>query len=351
MSGNLTRLIVVLGVIAAVGCSAGDEGESPLQLVMWRGVVGNPPQFDLVLANADGSNLQVVTGTSVPGGVRPRLFDDPAWSPDGRTIAFTADLSKPYGRGGFPKTDIYLVRADGSGLRRLTEHGSSGSPTWSPDGRTIAYTRSRDSSTSLWTTTVSGESEQALSEAVDGRFDSPGAWSPDGSQLVFSRGRLALPDEGGRFENTNAIYVIDADGSRLTKLADRGADPTWSPDGTRILFASDRDENGELSYGDSVAYANELYVMAADGSNERRLTKTQDLNERRPDWSPDATVIAYQRGEVVDNAQGTGVFVINAAGTCRRPIAFDPDLDVWYSSPAWRPGGALARQGRFGTRC
>ena len=336
--------------VPRTGTRVNSPEEADVHLLMWRGIAGNPPVFDLVAARLDGAELEPVAGMSTSDPIRPRLFDDPAWSPDGTAIAFTVDRSEPYGRGGFPKTDVYVVKADGSSLRHLTSDGLSTSPVWSPDGRAILYARRtevgepssseqlRRISVTLWTMTAEGEQQRPLFEPVEGRIDSPGGWSPDGSRLVFTRGAVALPDKDARVISRSAIYIVNVDGSGLTKLVDRGADPAWSPDGTRIVFASDRDRNGQLSYGDTVQYANELYVMGADGSDQRRLTTTKDLNEARPAWSPDASVIAYQRGEVVDNAQGTGVFLIKPDGSCSTPVAFDEQLDVWYASPAWHPG-------------
>lgn len=124
----------------------------------------------------------------------------------------------------------------------------------------------------------------------------------------------------------------------------------WAPARTRrIALASDRDENGELNYGDRVFFANELYVMDADGSHQRRLTRTRNLNELQPSWLPSGTRIAYQRGKVFDNAEGTVVMQLNADGTCATPILGEPRLVTWYAAPAWRPGEA--RAGDDALRC
>jgi len=80
--------------------------------------------------------------------------------------------------------------------------------------------------------------------------------------------------------------------------------------------------------------------MRIENGNARRLTRTHRLNERAPSWSPDGNVIAHQRGEVVDNAEGTVVVLAHADGKCQRLIAADQKLTIWYGNPTWRPGSA-----------
>ncbi|MGH3994480.1 MAG: TolB family protein [Pseudonocardiaceae bacterium] len=167
----------------------------------------------------------------------------------------------------------------------------------------------------------------------------------------MTRGTYTDPDEDGRERNTNEVWVMRPDGSDARRLAGRGQDPVFSPDGRRIAFASDRDQNGDLSYGDGVFFANELYVMAADGSQARRLTRTHALNERQPSWLPNGKRIAYQRGETYQNAEAIVVIQANADGSCQRPVFADPGPDrwPWYAAPAWRPGNA--RSGDRTLRC
>lgn len=190
-----------------------------------------------------------------------------------------------------------------------------------------------------------GSDQRRLTDVVGGRSDIPGSFSPDGRTLAFTRGTLERPDNEGRVANTREIWSIRPDGSGAGTLAARAADPAFSPDGTRIAFASDRDENGELSYGDAVFFANELYVMGADGSSPRRLTRTRARNEAQPSWLPSGARIAYQRGRVTGNAQGTVVMQANADGSCPTAIVSDPRLRSWYAAPAWRPGDARRGDG------
>ena len=79
--------------------------------------------------------------------------------------------------------------------------------------------------------------------------------------------------------------------------------------------------------------------MRANGSGRRRLTRTRDVNETAPAWSPDGERIAFQRGRAFDNAEGMSLHQMNPDGTCERTILADPKLDTWYARPAWRPSG------------
>lgn len=311
------------------------------QLAAFR-VVGNPlaraPRYDIVTVNEDGSHISVLVGESRRRGIQPLLFDRPSWSPDGRKVAFTADLNRSRGRPS-GSTDLYVVSADGTGLQRLTHSGHAFAPAWSPDGRTIAFAQRVPSArlpftSSLWLMAANGREPRQLVPASDGDLNIPGSWSPDGSLLAFTRARYDM--RANRF--VSAIYVVSPNGSGLGTLTDRGSDPAWSPDGRLVAFASYRDGKGQLPYGDIEHTASELYVMHADGGHLTRLTRTKDLNEASPSWSPDGRRIAYQRGKLIDNAEGTVVLTMRADGSCVRRIAADPALRTWYARPAWRPG-------------
>jgi Tol biopolymer transport system component len=241
-------------------------------------------------------------------------------------------------------TDLYTVRANGKGLRRLTRSGRAFAPVLAPTGRTVALAQRVPSArlaftASLWSIRASGGHARRLLPSSEGRRDLPGSWSLDGSLLAFTRSRY--DPRTNTF--ANAIYVVRPDGSRLRRLTDRGSDPAWSSDGRHIAFVSDRDENGQLSYGDRAFFANELYVMDADGGHPARLTRTKQLNESSPAWSPDGRVIAYQRGRVIGNAEGTDVLAVNVAGSCTKRIAADPKLRRWYARPSWRPHRQMQR--------
>jgi Tol biopolymer transport system component len=149
-----------------------------------------------------------------------------------------------------------------------------------------------------------------------------GDWSPDGSRIVFS----SLRNEG------DGVYVMSADGSNPTWLGVAGGLPKWSPDGQRVLFAA----------GGGFGTDGTIYVMNADGSGVTALT-----NGRSPDWSPDGTAIAFERaaGCVVDICSSE-IFVMNQNGTLVRRLVSSNGFADELNSPAWSPDGTRIAYGR-----
>jgi len=143
---------------------------------------------------------------------------DPAWSPDGRFIAFVSD-----GDGDF---EIYVMKADGSGQTRLTANTAADrNPAWSRDGRQIVFQSNRDGNEEIYRMNADGSQQN---------------WSADGKQIAF----VSIREDGQIY-----VYRMNADGSgpeRLTNKPDRVSTPSWSPDGNRIAFSSQRDGNYEV---------------------------------------------------------------------------------------------------------
>lgn len=309
------------------------------------------PHYDIALATPGRRRLRVVAGDSRRKGARPMEFGRVSWSPDGRRLAFGADLTRDSGFA----SDIYTVRADGSDQQRLTRSRDSSDPVWSPDGRTIVFARQgrlpqRDNepfTSTLWTMHRDGSHRRRLTQPAGPIAEVPGPFSPDGSRLLLSR---AVFSNSGKIDATaSGVFVRDLETSRERRLIADGGDAAFSPDGRRVAFVTTRDRNGELNYGDSTNPASELYVMQADGTHQRRLTHTKDLNEANPSWLPTGKRLAYQRGKQIGNAEGMVVLEVNPDGTCRRPLLADPRLDTWFNNPAWRPGKPRRGGGRL--RC
>ncbi len=237
----------------------------------------------------------------------------PAWSPDGRQIAYYTHLS-------MQSWAIMIMDADGSNPHHLTasegETICSFGPVWSPDGGKIAFTVEPNprptcemKSTEIAVINIDGSGFNILTQ--NDANDLVSSWTPDGAQLVFTSDR----------DGQNQIYVMNADGSdprRLTELDSANSMPALSPDGRFIAFVSKRSGNDEI------------YLMDADGSNPRRLTDNP-ASDWQPSWSPDSSQIVFISRSL---SSGFEIFVINADGTGLRQLT---DFPGWQFEPAWQP--------------
>ena len=185
-------------------------------------------------------------------------------------IAFVSDRDRNY--------EIYVMDDDGKNQRNLTNNpDSDASPAWSPDGKRIAFTSYRDGkvhaihgwpTAEIYVMDANGRKQRNLTNDRDN--DRSPSWFPDGKRIAFESDRDWLLDKDGW--RTNEIYVMDADGRNQRRLTENDVydwEPSWSPDGKRIAFVAER--NGNL----------DLYVMDDDGGNPQNLT-----NNRHANFSP-----------------------------------------------------------------
>lgn len=227
-------------------------------------------------------------------------------------------------------TDIYLVNPDGSDLQRLTKGKKAWEPDWSPDRTKI-----------LFTSTLHGGEEEVYVMDADGSnvhrlTHTPGEgtsswsadWSPDGTKIVLQSNRDGSPEGWDGYD----VYVMDADGSnirRLTREPGFDAAPAWSPDGSRIAFMSSRDDKSR----------SEIYVMTVDGSKAWRLTHDKRA-AARPAWSPDGERIAFMstrsnRKQAYDGDE-LEIYVMDADGANIQRLTRRPNAD---GHPDWSPDG------------
>lgn len=223
----------------------------------------------------------------MPKGIVPNLFTGISWAPDGSRTAFAGGTGEQSGTAD-GRTDVYIVDADGSSLERVTELRDAVDPLWSPDGETIVFTRIAAGERGglrggLWSVRPDGSGLTQLPDVEPWQMDRAGSFSPDGSELAFTR--TVIDPESGEF--ATSIYVAGRDGSDERQLIESASDPSFSTEGDRIAFVSDRDENGKLCYGDRCFFGGELYVANADGGDPERLTETYALNETVPSWLSD----------------------------------------------------------------
>jgi Tol biopolymer transport system component len=192
--------------------------------------------------------------------VRSGFDGSPAWSPDGRTLAFRSEMPGPYGNYG----RIWVIGRDGSGLRQLTPENADStdytyddSPTWSPDGTKVLYSHNGN----LWTINPDGTAPTSL--GIAGMYP---AWSPDGNKITFT----------WYAGQKMAVFVADRSGANVKQLTtpiQQDEWTRWSPDGRQLVF--ERVENNAF----------QLYRIDADGTNLTKLS-TAPRSESGASWNP-----------------------------------------------------------------
>lgn len=301
-------VIVLAGMVLGLSLVALPAGATPLGVngqVAWDNPFGAGTVFT---ANSDGSNVRQVTDANSCCA---------AWSPDGSRLLVS-------GVNGDGMIATSILNADGTDfhtLPLLTPGLGLACTVWSPDGKYCAAQGGNIQDPSV-NASVEGVYRVNVKNGTAVRLtsgnDIPGDYSPDGSKIVF-----------GRYDANNvglALYIINANGTGLRQLISENFQPvndgSWSPQGNQIVFSQ------------HVSGApGSIWVINSDGTglhqiNVRGLNCGQSVGCHEPQWSPDGTKIIF----ATNSRQGSFVYTMNADGTGLEKVATGDD-PVWGTHP------------------
>jgi len=259
----------------------------------------------IAVVNPDGSGFARLTTAN---------DHTPAWSPDGSRIAFVRGAA---GGDGLSTSEIYVMNADGSGARAVTNDPPANTdPSWSPDGSQLAYA----SAGKVYVVPAAGGAKRAVADGADP------AWAPDGSRIAYASSAL-LPGDYPRGPRSS-IWTVAPNGSGRTRVVLGAFDtaPSWSPDATRLAL-----------FGDSPEL--QAKWMNADGSNVHVLGQGLPFSPfvtAHPAWSPDGGSIVYEAAfDPGDGQTRLALAIENAASGAARELGTGPSEDP--RSPDWQP--------------
>jgi TolB protein len=285
-------LAVCCAALLVSAAPAPQDAKSELLVVSKR--TGNGEIF---LIHADGSEPKNLTLSKC-------LNSFPAWSPDGKKIAFACDFDGTM--------NIYVMDPNGNQTKQLTKSNEpTWHPSWSPDGKKIVFSRKMPTGSGIFVMDADGDNEKQIAQdAADP------AWSPDGKKILFTSRR-----SGAGYR----VYVMDTSGANVTELTFNSNQmghtfPAWSPDGKKIAWT------------DLAGQDLELFVADADGKNVKQLTMLGGVNTYAA-WSPSGKQIAFHHSE---GNQSGALYLMDADGGNQRVLLNDePKIGGGY--PAWRP--------------
>lgn len=242
----------------------------------------------------------------------PKDAYQPAWSPNRHSIVFARDPDGSEGGGAF---HLYTVRANGSHLRRVKHAGPAQDPSWSPNGKKLAYVQYKlnGQGGAIFTIRLDGTHKRRLTPfSIDvGRPD----WSPSGKSIVYS--------------DSQGIVRMLANGHHKVVVSGSGEEANWSPDGAHIVFT-------DLMHHPSDFTTRDIFTIRPDGTHLRDVTAHRASlctefsdscrDDRSPAWSPNGKRIAFDEA---NSDELMGIFTVKLDGSGQVHVASRGQEPAW----------------------
>jgi Tol biopolymer transport system component len=359
MNRNPTKsaLRLVLSIFSAalfLAVSAHAEPSEPPELLTFELVehapaAGGGSEVALSILSEGDAPDHLLAARLKAGGLLPNFLGGMSWSPDGSEIAFAAEARAEVAS----SRAIYLMDADGSGLRRLPGTRGGADPVFAPDGSTLAFSRSKlrlpkldptrfpptpghsYSSTTTWLLDLPAGEARQLTAWRNGLDVTPGSFSPDGSTLAMTR--------RDRHRRGPEVLLMPLAGGPPRILAHLAEEPVFSPDGDRLAIVGyrnaikiDAEENKDYLVG-------ELYSIDTTGMGLRRLTRNRGI-ESSPSWDSSGSRLAFVEARPDDSwipglanlfPFGNRIRKMTSDGSCLRSIRSAPNTALY--GVRWNP--------------
>lgn len=324
--GGTAIVFVLLAGPAGAAFAAAPMGPR-LAVVKWDLFEG---RYELETVDRGGALPLRLAGGGERKRPLPALFEPPSWSPDGSQVAFTG-IAHSFEAG--PRGNrVYLVGADGKGLRPVRGTRGASGPVFTPDGEAIAFTRSRRRGTSIWLADLAGGAPRRITAARKNLYLLAGSFSPDGSTLLASRFIVGRPE---------GVVAVRLATGKVESVLRRATEPAYSPDGTRfalLRWHPMRRRDGTRTI------QSDVYTARVDGTGLRRVTRTLFRDETYPSWDPSGERLAFVRNlpefakesDLVQLGIGNALMQANADGSCFTRVLSQPGTAIYGA--AWQPG-------------